>query len=541
MRLLQHRRAVMFRAAQIQRANSTRTGCRRMTLTITNDDAAPLRLPTVFWAICAVCLASIPIRITGATPDISWLIDMCERIFNGEIAYVDIFETTPPVPTLLYMPGVLIEKAIGAPAEGVVYAYTYLTFASVLWLSWLILPHQIKGIGDSAWTVILPAAIFLFFISHDCFSQREAFAAALMLPILSLFIRFEQEGDWGPANLRVWAAILCGLAAAIKPPLFALPSLILGGYLIIKYRSIRPIYSSGLIISALTAALLTGVSLIAFPAYLDGVVTLMREIYVPARTSIVLVLFSQVFMVAIIGAILSCFLATTTTTTTKTLHTIAPAALIALSFGVVFIWQGKFFPYHALPAAFFSFIAIWMAIWSVIAIQNKKSPSNVRAFLAGGLMLCAAAIFFVSFKETQPTISDRSWAENLDQPTALAISPGIAAGFPLARQIDAQWIDRIHSQWVIHYANAITNRPDTPVEMRNRFQHYYDSELSRTIALIEDKKPDIIIHCVAPRCKWLTEAFLSQAPELFGQYEVVMQDDVFQILQRSEQDARITK
>lgn len=537
MRLLQHRPAVMFCAAQFQSANSKRTGCRRMALTMTNDDAAPLRLPTVFWVICAVCLASIPIRITGATPDISWLIDMCERIFNGEIAYIDIFETTPPIPALLYMPGVLIEKAIGLPAEGVVYAYTYLTFAGVLWLSWLILPRQIKNIGDSAWTVILPSAIFLFLISHDCFSQREAFAAALMLPILSLFIRFEQEGEWAPANLRVWAAILCGLAAAIKPPLFALPSLVLGGYLIIKYRSIRPIYSSGLIISALTAALLTGASLIAFPAYLDGVVTLMREIYVPARTSVVLVLFSQVFMVAIIGAVLSCFLATTT----KTLHAIAPAALIALSFGGVFVSQGKFFPYHALPAAFFSFIAIWMAIWSVIATHHKIGASNIRVLLAGGLTVCAAAIFFVGFKETQPTISDRSWAKNLDQPTALAISPGIAAGFPLARQIDAQWIDRIHSQWVIHYANAITNRPDTPVEMKNRFQHYYDSELSRTIALIENQEPDIIIHCVAAQCNWLTEAFLSQAPDLFEPYEVVMQDRVFQILQRSEQGARITK
>lgn len=509
-----------------------------MALTMTNDEAAPMRLPSVFWIITAVCLASIPIRITDATPDISWLIDMCERILNGEIAYIDIFETTPPVPALLYMPGVFIEKFTGLPAEGIVYAYTYLTFAGVLWLSWLILPRQIKGVGDSAWTVILPAAIFLFFISHDCFSQREAFGAALTLPILSLFIRFAQDGEWGPTDLRLWAAILCGVAAAIKPPVFALPSLVLGGYLIIKYRSIRPIYSSGLIISGITAVALTGASLMAFPAYLDGVVPLMRDIYVPARNAVALVLFSPVFMVAIIGAILACLLAAST----KTLTAVAPAVLIALSFGLVFIWQGKFFPYHALPAAFFSFIAIWMAVWSAVATHSKTRASKVRTLLAGGLIVCVSAIVFVDFKETQPTISDKSWIGDLayspERPTALAISPGIAAGFPLARQINAQWIDRIHSQWVIHYANSITNRPDAPDEMKARFQRYYDSELSRTIALIENEKPDIIIHCVAPQCNWLTEAFLSQAPDLLEPYEIVMQDRVFQILQRNEQAKR---
>jgi hypothetical protein len=59
----------------------------------------------VFLAAMLV-LAAASVALRGeATPGVSWLITMCERMLNGERAYVDIVPTTPPVPMLLYMPG----------------------------------------------------------------------------------------------------------------------------------------------------------------------------------------------------------------------------------------------------------------------------------------------------------------------------------------------------------------------------------------------------------------------------------------------------
>lgn len=72
----------------------------------------------------ALLLASIALR-REATPDVSWLITMCERIRNGERAYIDIVETTPPVPMLLYMPGALLSKYVGGSSEIWTFAFAY--------------------------------------------------------------------------------------------------------------------------------------------------------------------------------------------------------------------------------------------------------------------------------------------------------------------------------------------------------------------------------------------------------------------------------
>ena len=39
-------------------------------------------------------MAAVSLALRGdATPDVSWLITMCERILNGERAYVDMIQT----------------------------------------------------------------------------------------------------------------------------------------------------------------------------------------------------------------------------------------------------------------------------------------------------------------------------------------------------------------------------------------------------------------------------------------------------------------
>ena len=79
-----------------------------------------------FWAAtAAVTVGSVGLRLDGATPDVSWLTSMCERMLDGEKGWIDIFETTPPVPTLLYMPGALLSRLAGVGAEVAVFATAY--------------------------------------------------------------------------------------------------------------------------------------------------------------------------------------------------------------------------------------------------------------------------------------------------------------------------------------------------------------------------------------------------------------------------------
>src|SRR5262249_33186430 len=140
----------------------------------------------LFWsAMLPILLVSILLR-GDATPDVSWLITMCERILHGERAYVDIFETTPPVPMLLYMPGVVFAQLTGASPEAATFAFAYASVLVSLWLSARILPTYVAD-GQSKWLVMLPAAIILFILPIDVFAQRENFAAAFALPMASVF------------------------------------------------------------------------------------------------------------------------------------------------------------------------------------------------------------------------------------------------------------------------------------------------------------------------------------------------------------------
>ena len=105
----------------------------------------------------AFALAAISIALRGeATPDVSWLITMCERMLSGERAYVDILETTPPVPMLLYMPGAFLAKTIGGTAEFWTYAFAYASALGSLWLAARILPTYVIEGGRGDWLVLAP-------------------------------------------------------------------------------------------------------------------------------------------------------------------------------------------------------------------------------------------------------------------------------------------------------------------------------------------------------------------------------------------------
>ncbi|HZZ62002.1 MAG TPA: hypothetical protein VFE63_12660, partial [Roseiarcus sp.] len=157
-------------------------------------------------AILVVGAASITLR-GEATPDVSWLITMCERMLNGERAYVDIVETTPPVPMLLYMPGALVAKFIGGTPEASTFGFAYVSAFGSLWLAARILPNRLSD-GVSARVALVAVAVVLFVVPSDAFAQREYFAAAFALPMTAVFIRHADDQSWPSLTDRAIAALL---------------------------------------------------------------------------------------------------------------------------------------------------------------------------------------------------------------------------------------------------------------------------------------------------------------------------------------------
>src|SRR5262249_23930368 len=152
------------------------------------------------------------------------------RILDGEKAYVDILETTPPIPMLVYMPSVFLARWSGLSAEAMNTALTYGSAVLALTMSAVILPEPITKDGVPKWCVLLTAAVILFVLPVDVFAEREYFAAAFALPLASVFVRHAVQGTWGPLWERVVAGVLAALTIAIKPPLFVAPGLTLALY-----------------------------------------------------------------------------------------------------------------------------------------------------------------------------------------------------------------------------------------------------------------------------------------------------------------------
>lgn len=490
-----------------------------------------------FWgALLVMALACVYFRFDGATPDVSWLISMCERIYDGEAAYIDIFETTPPVPTLLYMPGVALSRWLPVSAEAAVYASVFLSIIASLILSARILPERIGNIGPSRWLVLFPSAAFLFIIANDAFAQREHFAAAFALPIVSVFIRHAEDGSWPDFSLRAWAAILAGLSIAIKPPLFVLPGVVLAAYYLFRIRNVRFLYSSGLLLAGAIGVVITVISLMAFPEYLDGVTTLMRDVYVPLRLPFLAATgeaFYGVFAVFIIIAILSLD------------RNIPAAGLIALSvtlgYLVVYLAQGKFFGYHLVPAAMYALIALAIFLWKRAA---SSAPQGLKAALSLSIYAVTATgvstLMYSGFDDNRPRMQNIQWSEGLDRPTAMAISPIIGAGFPLSRQIEARWVDRIHSQWVANYTRYALENMDLTDQEKEIARRYHAFDIERTRNVIRDKAPEIIIQTVSPKMQWLHDAVVEAHPSPLENYDIIAEDGYYRIWRRRDSIAAQT-
>src|SRR3954452_17144660 len=71
----------------------------------------------------------------AANSDVSWLLIAGERWLDGQRLYSDILETNPPMAVLVYVPGILLSRAVDLPAERVVDALVMIAVALSLGFS----------------------------------------------------------------------------------------------------------------------------------------------------------------------------------------------------------------------------------------------------------------------------------------------------------------------------------------------------------------------------------------------------------------------
>jgi hypothetical protein len=211
------------------------------------------------------------------------------------------------------------------------------------------------------------------------------------------------------------------------------------------------------------------------------------------------------------------------------------AMIVAGGYVAAYLTQRKFFAYHIFPAALFVIVALTVLLGTRFA-ELARRQLEVVAIYAVCIPLLAAALT-TAFDDVRPEMHDSSWARDLNRPTAMAISPDHSAAFPLAQHIGARWIDRIHSQWVASHTRAALRHGGLSETDARRYQSYFDRDIERTVRVIREKRPEIIVQRVGIGAAWLTEAVLAADPTLLDDYETLAEEGVVRILRRRQTHA----
>jgi hypothetical protein len=429
------------------------------------------------------------------------------------------------------MPGVILSQLTSVRAEAATFAFAYAASLFSLGLTARILPNFSAYDGQSRWLILLPASVVLFVLPNDAFAQREYFAAVFALPIAAVFYRHADQGTWPALVDRVLAAVLAGITIAIKPPLFAIPGLVLAAFYWWRTRSLSFVFSSGLFAAGVFGLVITVASFAAFPQYLGEISNVMRDVYIPVRSHPFAFLNDK----ACLGTLSCLGLVLLLGAQQKPPAGVVPVILVAIGFLITYFIQGKFFPYHIFPAALFAAIAASILVYRR-TMSYAAGPTLRLAATTGvyGLALAGVSVLFlVGFDDRRPTMSDLSWASALDRPTALAISPDVATAFPLARRIGAIWVDRIHSQWVARYSRHALQSADLGQADIEKLQRYHTEDLEWVLRRIREKAPDIIIQDVSPRYSWLSSELEALSDSDFLQdYEPIAEEGEIRVLRR---------
>lgn len=433
--------------------------------------------------LAAVFVVAILMRqFIAASTDVSWLLIAAERLVDGQRLYSDVIETNPPMAVLIYVPGVLIGRALGLRAEIITSGLVFAGVAVALTITSRMLKHSSILDGIWRWPLVVLAAAILTILPTQVLAQREHIAVIELLPALAAFaMRARRER---PA---VWAVVVAGLGLGLSlsfKPYFALAVLCCLAALALHARHWRIIVAPENVIAGIVLVLYAVGTRFFFPDYFTLIGPMVRDVYIPIGLPLMAMLGKPVMLLwgaALAAAILL---------KRKTIDTMQ-LVLVAASFGfgLVFILQRKGWPYHSYPMMAFALLAFGYAILSTVERDGTRNRVMTAALvvLLGGLFVQSMVWFNRAFdaRSLQAAVARLG-----PHPTILAISGEAGVGHPLTRTLGGTWASRQQqSLFVAGY---------------DKFLHKIESPNARTSAMMDSY--------VTRERTWLVEDFRKYRP-----------------------------
>ena len=347
------------------------------------------RARTLWLALGAIALAAFAYQLRlGVYTDPLWLMICCERWLDGQTAYVDFLENSPPAAILVYLPPVVVARGLGAAREPLFVAYVLVVVGLCVGLCARLLSSAWKA-GRIGAPTLLGAAAVLLLAPDYAFGQRDHLALALALPLLSVFALRAEASEVGR-----WAAAAAGLAAALAcaiRPHYALAFAPALAYVAWR-RGARPLLAClELYVGAGACAGAAVASFVFFPRYFDAMLPITTAVYVADNVGATAMLITPI---AAAWAMLAAALAAWRVR--APLNAFADvAALAATGAAAAYLIQLKGYAYHG----YFAVALMFIAVTILAAADLRRLGFWIFAPIANvAATLSALGYFGVSFR-----------------------------------------------------------------------------------------------------------------------------------------------
>lgn len=445
-----------------------------------------LRPALLSWiSIVILFAAAVALRhVLAANTDVSWLLTAGERVLDGQRLYVDVIETNPPMAVLVYMPGIVVARALGLPVEIVVDSLMFAAiFISIAIVARILRRSSLPG--ANSWLLTPLAFAALAILPMQALGQREHIAVVELLPLLAVFaLRMNKEAP------SPWMVIVAGLGAGLAvsfKPQFAVAIVCAVVCVAIHLRSWKAVFAPENLIAAAVAVLYTASVVVFYPEFFTVIGPLVRDVYIAVGQPIPVLLAKPAL--PIWGA------AILATVVLKRHEKIDAACLLllatSLGFAAVFLLQRKGWPYHSYPM-----IALAMLAFGHALVSNLPRTAIDRVLRVG-----AIALFAVLFVQSMLWFNFAFDARPLQaavarlgpHPKILAITAEPGLGHPLVRALDGVWVSRQQGLWVDAYLKYMRKHGVIGPQADPVLDAYADRERAMLIEDIKRIRPSVIL------------------------------------------------
>ena len=446
------------------------------------------RLRVEHWLpLLAVFAVAVGLRsVLVANTDVSWLITLSEKVLDGQRLYVDFIEVNPPASVFLYLPLVALARVVALRPEVVVDAGVFFAIGASLWLASHILGKARRLEGTDRMRLAVLAAAMLAILPAQTFGEREHFAVILLLPLFALW-----ASRLAGAEQRIMPVLAAGLGAGLAltlKPQFALgvaPAFIA---LLVHARSWRPIFALENWIAAAVATIYGASVVVFYPTFISDITPMVMATYVPIRQSLLVLL---VQCPVLLFAAMQLRLAASWRPGLFHSPAVVMLCAAACGFFLVFLLQGKGWPYHGYPALAF----IYMVLAVALSSRDPPGPRShkEKAALAFGMAAVACATFYWLNLADSVTMLNEPIRRLAANPRLAMISSDVSVGHPLVRQVGGTWVNRVGSLWVTAGVVRRMRNEALDPDTAKRLAAYAERDRAALVEDIRQNRPDIIL------------------------------------------------